>query len=108
MERYRFIVWDGGSFEHVGESVYVIPLAAQAHATQIARELSEDDTWRGGWISVGDSCGNEIARVPIGTGKPLTKSEAVRRKSQQAVQKSKILIRRLGEAARSIYIEPIC
>jgi hypothetical protein len=73
VERYRFIISDGGSFEHVGEWQYASPLAADAYAIQIARELSEDDTWHGGWISVEDTRGNEIARVAIGIEKTLTK-----------------------------------
>jgi hypothetical protein len=44
VERYRFIISDGDGFEHVSEAVYVGPLAAEAHATQIAKELSEDDS----------------------------------------------------------------
>jgi hypothetical protein len=44
MERNRFISSDGNCFEHVGEAAYASPLAAEAHATQIAKELSEDDT----------------------------------------------------------------
>ncbi len=99
VERYRFTISDGGSFEHVGEAVYANPLAAEAHATQIAKELSEDDTWHRGWIAVDDSRGSEIAWVPIGIGRTLTKSEAVRRSSQQAIKKSKTVIRRLDEAA---------
>jgi hypothetical protein len=39
----------------MGEAPYAGPLAAEAHAVQIAKELSEDDTWHGGWISVEDS-----------------------------------------------------
>ena len=67
VERYRFTISDGDSFEHIGEATYASPLAAEAHAIQIARELSEDgDTWHGGWISVTDTLGNEIALVPIG------------------------------------------
>jgi hypothetical protein len=100
MERYRFTISDGISFEHVGETVYASPLAAEAHATQVAKELSEDgDTWHGGWISVDDARGNEIARVPIGIGRPLTKSEAARRRSRQAIRKSNAVILRLDEAA---------
>jgi hypothetical protein len=83
----------------VGEWQYASPLAADAYAIQIARELSEDDTWHGGWISVEDTCGNEIARVAIGIEKTLTKSEAVRRNSRQATRKSKTFILRLDEAA---------
>src|ERR1700682_5586939 len=83
VERYRFTISDGDSFEHVGEWAYASALAAEAHATQIAKELSEDDTWHGGWISVDDSRGNEIAKVPIGIERPLTKSEAVRRNSRK-------------------------
>jgi hypothetical protein len=71
MERYRFIISDGNSFEHVGEAAYANPLAAEAHAIQVARELSED-SWHGGWISVEDTRGNEIARVPIGIGRALS------------------------------------
>jgi hypothetical protein len=99
VERYRFTIADGDSFEHVGEAVYASPVAAEAHAIQVAKELSEDDTWHGGWISVDDSRGNEIARVPIGNERTLTKSEAARRNSQQAIRKSNTLIQRLGEAA---------
>jgi hypothetical protein len=99
VERYRFTIWDGDSFEYVGEWVYVSPLAAEAQAIQVAKELSEDDdTWHGGWISVDDSRGHEIAKVPIGIG-TLTKSEAVRRRSQQAIRRSNSLIHRLDEAA---------
>jgi hypothetical protein len=83
----------------VGEWAYASPLAAEADAIQIAKELSEDDTWHGGWISVQDARGNEIARVPIGVERPLTKSEAVRRSSRQAIRKSKTLIQRLDEAS---------
>jgi hypothetical protein len=102
VENYRFIITDGGSFEHVGEWPFASPLAAEAFAIQIARELSEDDdTWHGGWVSVTDSRGNEIARVPISVERTLTKSEAARRRSQQAIQKSKSIVRRLDqEAAR--------
>src|SRR5258705_1632279 len=89
MERYRFIISDGDSFEPVGEAAYASPLAAEAHATQIAKELSEDDTWYGGWISVEDIRGNQIARAPIGIGRTPTKSEAARRPSQQAIRKSR-------------------
>jgi hypothetical protein len=66
VERYRFIISDGDSFEHAIEAAYASPAAAEAHAAQIARELSEDDTWHGGRILVIDMRGNEIARVPIG------------------------------------------
>jgi len=90
MERNRFISSDGNCFEHVGEAAYASPLAAEAHATQIAKELSEDDTWYGGWISMEDiRRGNQIARVPIGIGRTPTKSEAARRPSQQAIRKSR-------------------
>jgi hypothetical protein len=62
----------------VGEPVYASALAAEAHAIQIAKELSEDDTARhGGWISVDDSRGDEIARVPIApAGSPVTAHSA--------------------------------
>ena len=67
VERYRFTISDGNSFDHVEEATYASPLAAEAHAILIARELSDDgDTWHGGWISVTDTRGNEIALVPIG------------------------------------------
>jgi hypothetical protein len=109
MERYRFIISDGDSFEHVGEAAYASPLAAEAHAIQIAKELSEDDTWHGGWISVDNSRGDEIARVPIGIERTLTKSEAARRNSQQAIRKSNALIQRLdGAAARRARRPPGC
>ena len=109
MERYRFTISDGDSFEHVGEAVYASPLAAEAHAIQIAKELSEDDTWHGGWISVDNSRGDEIARVPIGIERTLTKSEAARRNSQQAIRKSNALIQRLdGAAARRARRPPGC
>ena len=110
MERYRFTISDGDSFEHIGEAVYVGPLVAEAHAIQIARELSEDgDTWHGGWISVWDTSGNEIARVPIGIGRTLTRSEAARRSSLQALRKSNTLISRLDEApARRARRPPGC
>jgi hypothetical protein len=49
---------------------------------------------------VKDLRANEIARVPIGTGRPLKKSEAVRRRSRQAIRKLKTIIQRLDEAAR--------
>ena len=82
MERYRFMIWDGDSFEYVGEWVYVSPLAAEAQAIQVAKELSEgDDTWHGGWISVENSRGYEIAKVPIGIGKTFTKYEAAARRT---------------------------
>jgi hypothetical protein len=56
VERYRFTISDGNSFDHVEEATYASPLAAEAHAILIARELSEDgDTWHGGWISVTDT-----------------------------------------------------
>ena len=100
MERYRFTISDGDSFEHAGEAVYASPLAAEAHATQVAKELSEDgDTWHGGWISVDDTRGNEIARVPIGIERTPTKSEVARRSSQLAIRKSNTIILRLDEAA---------
>ena len=109
VERYRFTISDGDSFEHVGEAVYASPLAAEAHAIQIAKELSEDDTWHGGWISVENSRGDEIARVPIGIERTLTKSEAARRNSQQAIRKSNALIQRLdGAAARRARRPPGC
>jgi hypothetical protein len=86
VERYRFTIWDGDSFEYVGEWVNVSPLAAEAQAIQVAKELSEgDDTWRDGWISVENWRGYEIAKVLIGIGRTLTKSEAVRLRSQQAI-----------------------
>ena len=66
----------------------------KAHAIQIAKELSEDHTWHGGWISVHDSRGNEFARVSIGIERTLTKSEAARRNSHQAIRKSNTLPRR--------------
>jgi hypothetical protein len=82
VERYRFTIWDGDSFEYVGEWVYVSPLAAEAQAIQVAKELSEgDDTWRSGWISVENSRGYEIAKVPIGIGRTLTKYEAAARRT---------------------------
>ena len=109
VERYRFTISDGDSFEHVGEAVYASPLAAEAHAIQIAKELSEDHTWHGGWISVHDSRGNEFARVSIGIERTLTKSEAARRNSQQAIRKSNALIQRLdGAAARRARRPPGC
>jgi hypothetical protein len=109
VERYRFTISDGDSFEHVGEAVYASPLAAEAHAIQIAKELSEDDTWHGGWISADNSRGDEIARVPIGIERTLTKSEAARRNSQQAIRKSNALIQRLdGAAARRARRPPGC
>ena len=75
MERYRFTIRDGNSFEYVGEWVNFSPLAAEAQAIQVAKGLSEDDdTWHGGWISVDNSRGHEIAKVPIGIGRTLTKS----------------------------------
>lgn len=100
MERYRFTFWDGDTFEYVGEWVYVSQLAAEAQATQIAKELSEDDdAWHGGWISVTDSRGHEIAKAPIGIGRTLPKSEAVRWRSRQAIRRSNSLIQRLDDAA---------
>ena len=82
MERYRFTIWDGDSFEYVGEWVYVSPRAAEAQAIQVAKELSEgDDTWHGGWISVENSRGYEIAKMPIGIGKTFTKYEAAARRT---------------------------
>jgi hypothetical protein len=82
VERYRFTIWDGDSFEYVGEWVYVSPRAAEAQAIQVAKELSEgDDTWHGGWISVENSRGYEIAKVPIGIGKTFTKYEAAARRT---------------------------
>ena len=82
MERYRFTIWDADSFEYVGEWVYVSPLAAEAQAIQVAKELSEgDDTWHGGWISVENSRGYEIAKVPIGIGRTFTKYEAAARRT---------------------------
>ncbi|MDA9407689.1 DUF6894 family protein [Bradyrhizobium sp. CCBAU 45384] len=76
MERYRFTIWDADSFEYVAEWEYVSALAAEAEATQVAKELSEgDDTWHGGRISVENSRGYEIAKVPIGIGRTLTKSD---------------------------------
>ena len=73
VEWYRFTISDGGSFAHVGEWAYASPLAAEAHAIQIVKELSEDDTWRDGWISVTNCEGCEIARVPIDAGRTQTK-----------------------------------
>jgi hypothetical protein len=99
VENYRFIISDGDSFEHVGEAAYASQLAAEAHAILIARELSEDDTWHGGWITVQDTRGNEIARVSVGIEKTLTRSQAARRSSQQAIRKSETIIRLLDEAA---------
>ena len=82
MERYRFTIWDGDSFEYVGDWVYVSQLAAEAQAIQVAKELSGgDDTWHGGWISVENSRGYEIAKVPIGIGRTLTKCEAAARRT---------------------------
>ena len=82
MERYRFTIWDSDIFEYVGEWVYVSPLAAEAQAIQVAKELSEgDDTWHGGWISVENSHGYEIAKMPIGIGKTFTKYEAAARRT---------------------------
>ncbi len=76
MERYRFIIWDDDCFEYVAEGEYVSALAAEAEAIQVAKELSEgDDTWHGGWISVENCRGHEIAKVPIGIGRTLTKSD---------------------------------
>ena len=101
MERFRLTISDGDCFEHVGEASYVSPLAAEAHAIQIAKELAEDgDTWHHGWITVEDSRGNIIvAKVPIGIDRTLTKSESALRNSQQAIRKSTALIHRLDEAA---------
>ena len=82
VERYRFTIWDGDSFEYVGEWVYVSPRAAEAQAIQVAKELSEgDDTWHGGWISVENSRGYKIAKVPIGIGKTFMKYEAAARRT---------------------------
>ena len=67
LERYRFTIWDNDSFDYVAEWEYVSAQAAEAEAIQVAKELSEDDdTWHGGWISVEDWRGHEIAKVPIG------------------------------------------
>jgi hypothetical protein len=75
LERYRFTIWDDDSFEYVAEWVYVSALAAEAEAIQVAKELSEDDdTWHGGWISVEDWRGHEIAKVPIGIGRRRSRS----------------------------------
>jgi hypothetical protein len=68
VKRYRFQISDGAAFEYVGEGAFASPLAAEAHAIQVAKELSEDDTWNGGWISVANSEGHEIARVTIDVG----------------------------------------
>src|SRR5258708_40022327 len=90
MERYRFTISDGDSFEHAGEAVYASPLAAEAHATQVAKELSEDgDTWHGGWVLVGDTRGNENARGASGIEKKPTKAEVARRRSPPALTKTK-------------------
>ena len=76
MERYRFTIWDDDSFEYVAEWQCVSALAAEAEAIQIAKELSKgDDTWHGGWISVENWRGCEIAKVPIAIGRTLTKSD---------------------------------
>jgi hypothetical protein len=100
VERFRLTISDGDCFEHVGEASYVSPLAAEAHAIQIAKELAEDgDTWHHGWITVDDSRGNIVAKVPIGIDRTLTKSESALRNSQQAIRKSTALIHRLDEAA---------
>jgi hypothetical protein len=82
VERYRFTIWDGDSFEYVGDWVYVSQLAAEAQAIQVAKELSGgDDTWHGGWIWVENSRGYEIAKMPIGIGRTLTKYEAAARRT---------------------------
>ena len=107
LERYRFIISDGYSFEYVGEWAYVNPLAAEADAIRMAEELAQDDTWHGGWISVTDTRGNGVTRVPI-DGRALTKSEIARRNSQRAIRKSKSIIRRLDEAAARRARRPPC
>jgi Domain of unknown function (DUF6894) len=73
VKRYRFLISDGTAFEYVGEGIFARPLAAEAHAVQVAKELSEDDTWHGGWISVTNCEGDEIARVRIDAGRTPTK-----------------------------------
>ena len=65
MERYRFIISDGDSFEHAIEAAYVSPVAAEAHTALTTKELSGDGTCHGGRILVIDMRGNEVARVPI-------------------------------------------
>ena len=73
VKNYRFLISDGTAFEYVGEGIFARPLAAEAHAVQVAKELSEDDTWHGGWISVTNCEGHEIARVPIDAGRTPAK-----------------------------------
>jgi hypothetical protein len=65
LERYRFRVSDGAAFTHVDEDAFPDSSAAEAHAIQLAKELSRDGAWYGGWVSVSDSGGDEIARLPI-------------------------------------------
>lgn len=98
MERFRFMISDGAAFEYMGEAAFPSFTDANAHATQVAKELAEDDTWHGGLISVRDLNGNEITQVPIGVGRSLTTSEALRRCTPRAAAKSTATILRLDEA----------
>jgi hypothetical protein len=78
---------DGNSFEHVGEPVYARALAAEAHAIRSPRNCRKT-TRHGGWISVDDSRGDEIARVPISpAGSPGTaySAEITRRRKSFVV-----------------------
>jgi hypothetical protein len=72
----------GGLSDHRFGRVYVSQLAAEAQAIQVAKELSGgDETWHGGWIWVENSRGYEIAKMPIGIGRTLTKYEAAARRT---------------------------
>jgi len=109
MERYHFTIADGDYFEHVGEAVYASSLAAESACDTDRQGTVGRPHLARRWISVHDSRGNEFARVSIGIERTLTKSEAARRNSQQAIRKSNALIQRLdGAAARRARRPPGC
>jgi hypothetical protein len=132
LDRYRFTISDGDGFAHVSEAVYASALAAEAHAIQIAKELSDDDSWHGGWISVDDTYGNwefletlelkraeqeirrlngalDILSTPFPGHETLTPRERVALAQIIRGASSKEAGRTLGISPRpSIFIEPIC
>jgi hypothetical protein len=64
--RFYFHVDNGSRYPDETGSVFSTPEDAAAHASVLARELAQDDSWHGSSILVTDDWGQEISRVRIG------------------------------------------
>jgi hypothetical protein len=64
--RFYFHVDSGSRYSDEAGSVFLTADEAAAHASVLARELAQDDSWHGSSILVTDDQGQEISRVRIG------------------------------------------